>query len=156
MKKAKTMSKKTTKFIAVIEFKDEHDEVIEVELSKPEEELTFDEVEDAVQTTVDKRYGYNLDYCIENDDWPYTIEEIRVIAEDGIWRAVSESDEDTIEKLKADREEKKFLVMPDAHYSLTPEYRMYLDLVKCGIISESTPFEDVRDDLAETAASILK
>jgi len=149
-------SKKTAKFAAVVEFKDGHDEVIEVELSKPEEELTFDEVEEAVWTTVDKRYGYNPDDYIENDDWPYTVEEIRVIAEDGIWRAVSESDEKTINKLKADKEEKKFLVMSDARYSLTPEYRMYLDLVKCSVISEDIPFEDVRDDIAETAASILK
>ena len=142
MKKAKTMSKKITKFIAVIEFKDGHNDTIDVdidtsEIDESELGLTYDDVEFAVMLAVDARYGYSPD-----DSQEYSIEEIRIECDDGMWPVVRETDKERREKFHADHIESKMLVLPEACYSLTPECKMFLEMQKARVIADDASFED--------------
>lgn len=157
MKKAKTMSKKTTKFTAVIEFKDGHNDTIDVSIDTSEIDgaelgLTYDDVEFAVMSAVDARYGYSPD----DDSQEYSIEEIRVECDDGMWPVVCETDRERREKFHADHTEAKMLVLPEACYALTPEFMLYSDLLESGAISKDVSFEEVRDALSKSIAVLLQ
>jgi hypothetical protein len=47
---------------------------------------------------------------------------------------VSEGDNEAISRLKKSKEHSMFLILPDATYSLTPEYEMYEKMVKSGVL----------------------
>ena len=127
-------------FSAIVQLKDGFEDQFDVTLDKKDVNLTYDEVYDAVCKAVDTEYGFSIS-DFEDDEVPYEVVDI-VINEDGkSYPVVSESDVASIDELKADKECKKFLVLPDALYSLTPECKMWMQLKEAGIIDEDAPFD---------------
>ena len=143
------MSIKKTSFSAVVELPYDYDydynEVtVDVEFDKDEENLTYDEVVDAVYYKVDKMFGYKSyedeeEYEFEREDYP-TIVSLVINADDGeSYPVISESMDDS--ELKKDKAFSKYLVLPEARYSLTPECKLWMELKKEGILDEDAPFE---------------
>ena len=141
------MNTKKTSFSAVVELPDDYDcsEVtVDIELDKDEEHLTYDEVEDAVYDKIDKMLGYQSygdeeEYEFEREDYP-TIVSLVINADDGeSYPVISESMDDS--ELKKDKAFSKYLVLPEARYSLTPECKLWMELKKEGILDEDAPFE---------------
>lgn len=142
------MNTKKTSFSAVVELPDDYDcsEVtVDVELDKDEEHLTYDEVENAVYDKVDKMFGHQPygdeedEYEFEREDYP-TIVNLVINADDGeSYPVISESMDDS--ELKKDKAFSKYLVLPEARYSLTPECKLWMELKEEGILSEAAPFE---------------
>ena len=143
------MNTKKTSFSAVVELPYDYDydynEVtIDVEFDKDEEHLTYDEVEDAVYDKVDKMLGYQSygdeeEYEFEREDYP-TIVSLVINADDGeSYPVISESMDDN--ELKKDKAFSKYLVLPEARYSLTPECKLWMELKKEGILDKNAPFE---------------
>jgi len=137
------MNIKKTSFSAVVELPEDYgrDEItIDVELDKDEEHLTYDEVEDAIYSKVDIMFGSTYgDDGYEREDYP-SIVNIVINADDGeSYPVISESMDDS--DLKKDTAYTKYLVLPDAHYSLTPECKLWMELKKEGILDEDAPFE---------------
>ena len=137
------MNTKKTSFSAVVELPEDYgrDEItIDVELDKDEEHLTYDEVEDVIYSKVDIMFGSTYgDDGYEREDYP-SIVNIVINADDGeSYPVISESMDDS--DLKKDTAYTKYLVLPDAHYSLTPECKLWMELKKEGILDEDAPFE---------------
>jgi hypothetical protein len=132
-----------SKFVAMIEFKDGRNEAVEVELEKEDIALTYDEVLDAVFNLVDTRYGYDIND--END--PYSIVDIQVILDDGTFPVVSESETKKLESLRANKNVSKFLVLPDAVYSLSPQYKAFMQMKLNGLLKDHVEFDDVEEAL---------
>ena len=111
-----------TSFSAVVMFLDDgEEETFDVEIGKPVESLTYDEVEEAIWNAVDEKYGYDVK-DFEEDNAPYEVVDI-VVNEDGESYPVVPEDAD-FKKLEAELDVKKFLVLPWAKYSLTPECKL--------------------------------
>lgn len=140
-----------TSFSAVVKLpKDNYynveDFTVDVELDKDEEHLTYDEVVDAAynelfyQLPVLKEEVDESD--IDDDDaWP-TIVDLVVNSPDGeSYPVVSESMTDKIAVLDKDKSYTKYLVLPDARYSLTPECLLWMQLKEEGIIDEDAEFD---------------
>lgn len=128
-------------FSAIVQLKDGFEDQFDVTLDKNATDLTYDEVYDAVCNAVDAEYKFSTEDFEAEDDSPYSVVDI-VINEDGeSYPVVSESDVTSIDELKTDKECKKFLVLPDALYSLTPECKMWMQLKEAGIIDEDAPFD---------------
>ena len=63
---------------------------------------------------------------------------ISIKGDDGKWYpVVSESDKKAIKALQKSKEHDRFLVLPDATYSIAPEYLLYLSMVENGVINGS-------------------
>lgn len=132
-------------FVAMIEFKDGHNETVEVELEKEDIELTYDEVLNAVFDLVDTRYGYD----INDEDVPYSIVDIQVIVDDGVFPVVSESETEKLKSLRADKNVSKFLVLPDAVYSISPQYKAFISMKENGLLKDDVEFSDVEEALRD-------
>lgn len=142
------MKTNKTSFSAVVELPQSYDQdeiTIDVELDKDEEHLTYDEVEDAIYKKVDELYHYmpeSIDDLYESydedEEWP-SIVNIVINTDDGSYPVISESMDDS--ELKNDKTFIKYLVLPDARYSLTPEAKLWMDLKKNGIIDEDAEFD---------------
>lgn len=137
--------KKTIKtlFSAIVKLPyDNKEVVVDVELNKDEEHLTYDEVEDAIYDKIQKKYNspdssIDIDE-LENYDYPEIID--IVINVDGeSYPVISESMDD--KELKKNESFTKYLVLPDAIYSLTPEAELWMNLKKTRIIDENEPFD---------------
>lgn len=131
-----------TSFSAIVELPYSKDEVtIDVELDKDIDHLTYDEVEMAISKKIEDKYGYpKEDADIEDDSAFPNIIDIVVNDVDGeSYPVISESMDDT--KLKKSKSFTKYLVLPDAHYQLTPECKLWLELQKNGIIDEDDEFD---------------
>ena len=103
-----------TSFSAVVMFLDDgEEETFDVEIGKPVESLTYDEVEEAIWNAVDEKYGYDIE-DFEEDNAPYEVVDI-VVNEDGESYPVVPEDAD-LKKLEAELDIKKFLVLPWAKY----------------------------------------
>lgn len=135
---------KKTSFSAVVELPYDYEEVtINVELDKDEEHLTYDEVEDAIYDKIQEEYNEpDVDADIEDltdEDYPHIID-IVINADDGeSYPVISESMDDT--ELKKDQSFNKYLVLPDATYTLTPEAQLWMNLKKNDIIDEDAEFD---------------
>lgn len=139
-----------TSFSAVVKLPKENyngeDFTVDVELDKDEEHLTYDEVVDAVYNEL----FYQLPVLkvevdesdIDDDDaWP-TIVDLVINSLDGeSYPVVSESMADKIAMLDKDKSYTKYLVLPDAVYSLTPECKLWMQLKEEGIIDEDAEFD---------------
>lgn len=140
------MNKKTeldntvkTSFSAVVMFLDDgEEETFDVELNKPVESLTYDEVEEAIWNAVDEKYGYAAE-DFEDDNAPYEVIDI-VVNEDGESYPVVPEDTD-FKKLEAELDAKKYLVLPWARYSLTPECKLWMTMKENGIVDENESFD---------------
>ena len=139
---------KKTSFSAVVKLPEDifggEDITVDVELSKDEEHLTYDEVEDAVMQELYahmpllKQMAEEAD--IEDDSVFPEIVSIVINADDGeSYPVVSESMDQT--ELKRSKTWTKYLVLPDATYCLTPECKLWMELKKQGIIDEDAPFD---------------
>lgn len=140
------MNTKKTSFSAVVKLPERYDyeEVtIDIELDKDEEHLTYDEVEDAIYKNVDEQYHYSSsidDSNIDDDSLFPEIISIVINSDDGeSYPVISESMDDG--ELKKDGAFTKYLVLPDAVYSLTPECALWMEMKNAGIISEDAPFD---------------
>lgn len=129
-----------TSFSAMVMFLDDsEEETFDVELSKKLEDLTYDEVIDAIYDAVDKKYGYTSEDFEEVGNEPYKVIDIVVNDEDGTWPVVSEDAD--IEKLKKELDVEKFAVLPWARYGLTPECKLWMAMKEDGIVGEDEPFD---------------
>lgn len=127
-----------TSFSAMVMFLDDgEEETFDVEINKSVENLTYDEVEEAICNTVDEKYGYAAE-DFEDDNAPYEVIDI-VVNEDGeSYPVVSE---DKIDALDAELGVKKCLVLPWATYSLTPECKLWMTMKENGVVDEDEPFD---------------
>lgn len=140
------MNTKKTSFSAVVKLPERYDceEVtIDIELDKDEEHLTYDEVEDAIYKNIDEQYHYSSsidDSNIDDDSLFPEIISIVINSDDGeSYPVISESMDDS--ELKKDGAFTKYLVLPDAVYSLTPECALWMEMKNSGIIDEDAPFD---------------
>lgn len=135
------MNKKTS-FTAVVELEDGFEDTFDVEFDKDESSLTYDEVEDAICNLVEKEHGFKFDDDELADpefDLPYKIVDIVINDNGESYPVVPEDFDDT--ELKQSFVFDKYLVLPYARYGLTPEYKLYVDLMNKGIIDEDAPFD---------------
>ena len=128
-------------FSAIVQMKDGFEDQIDITLDKHDVDLTYDEVYDAVCNAVDKEYKLDCTLEDEDNEPPYEVIDIVINVDGESYPVVSESDVASIDELKADKECKKFLVLPDVLYSLTPECKMWMQLKEAGIIDEDAPFD---------------
>ena len=137
-----------TEFSAVVEFNDGSNETVDFSLDKKDTSLTYDEVVDAIYDIVDKKHKlgvYSYDYdpdCEYDDDCfdpQYKIVSI-VVIDGGEAYPVLHEDEDT-SSVESSREFTKYLVLPWARYSLTPEAKLWMELIDNGIIDKDAPFD---------------
>ena len=125
-------------FSAVVEFADDNtNDTIDIELDKDISSLTYDEVEEAICNEVDQKYGFSIE-DFEDDD-PYRIIDL-VINEDGESYPVVPEDAD-IKTLDKELDVKKYLVLPWARYSLTPECKLWMKMKENGFVGEDEPFD---------------
>ena len=135
--------KNKTSFSAVVELPKDYDRnevTVDIELDKDEEHLTYDEVEDAIYDKVDKMFYYmHNSIDDEREDYP-TIVSLVINADDGeSYPVISESMDSS--ELDSSNVYTKYLVLPDATYSLTPEALLWMQLKENGIIGKDTPFD---------------
>jgi len=127
-----------TSFSAVVMFLDDgKEETFDVEIDTPIENLTYDAVEEAIWNAVDEKYGYDVE-DFEDDNAPYEVIDI-VVNEDG--ESYPVVPEDKIDKLDVELDAKKYLVLPWAKYSLTPECKLWMTMKENGIVDEDEPFD---------------
>ena len=125
-------------FSAVVEFADDNtNDTIDIELDKDISSLTYDEVEEAICNEVDQKYGFSIE-DFEDDD-PYRIVDL-VINEDGESYPVVPEDAD-LKTLDKELDVKKYLVLPWARYSLTPECKLWMKMKENGFVGEDEPFD---------------
>lgn len=128
-----------TSFSAVVMFLDDgEEETFDVELSKPVEELAYDDVEFAFCDAVDSKYGFKPE-DFEDDDPPYKIINIVVNDGDESYPVLSESDDDS--EIKSSKVHSKYLVLPWAKYGLTPEAKLWMKMKDMHMVSEDEPFD---------------
>lgn len=136
------MNDNMTSFSAVVKFDDGHEDTYDITLNKGIDALTYDEVVNAFDDAVDKSMGYSFsDDEVMDPDFklPYEIVDI-VINEDGESYPVVAEDADTSALSKSTVFE-KYLVLPYATYSLTPECKLWMKLKENGMLKEDAPFD---------------
>lgn len=129
-------------FSAVVKFDGNTEEVFDVEINKPECKLTYDEVVDAIDDAIVNKYPeYEIcPDCIDDDyECPYEIVDIVINDGEESYPVIAEDDDDS--ELKKSKAFTKYLVLPYATYSLTPECKLWMKLKENGIISEDEPFD---------------
>lgn len=128
-----------TSFSAVVMFLDDgEEETFDIELSKPIEELAYDDVEFAFYDAVDSKYGFKPE-DFEDDDPPYKVISIVVNDGDESYPVLSESDDDS--EIKSSNVYSKYLVLPWAKYGLTPEAKLWMKMKDMHMVSEDEPFD---------------
>lgn len=126
-------------FSAVIEFSnDNSNETVDVEIAKSIDNLTYDEVENAVCDAIDEKYGYSIE-DFEDGQSPYDIVDIVINEDDESYPVVPEDAD--FKKLDKELDVKKYLVLPYARYSLTPECKLWMKMRENGFIGEDEPFD---------------
>jgi len=109
-------------------------ETIEFTLIPPDEDyghMTYDYVEFAAMDEMETKYP--------NEYYPKSEIDGYILIKDDAdewYPIVSDGDKEGIKSLKKSNEYNKFLILPDATYSLSPEYLLYMSMVKNGIIDE--------------------
>lgn len=137
--KIKDNENSNTSFSAMVMFLDDgEEETFDVELSKKLEDLTYDEVIDAIYDAVDEKYGYEPEDFEETDNEPYKVIDIVVNKDSESYPVVPE---DKIDKLDAELDAKKYLVLPWARYGLTLECKLWMAMKENGIVDEDEPFD---------------
>jgi len=127
-------------FSAMVMFLDDgEEETFDVELSKKFEDLTYDDVIDAIYNVVDERYGYTIEDFEDRDNEPYKVIDIVVNDVDGSWPVFP--DDVDVEKLKKELDVEKFAVLPWARYGLTLECKLWMAMKEDGIVDEDEPFD---------------
>ena len=110
-------------------------ETIEFSLNPPSEDeghLTYDHVEFAAMDEMDVKYPH--DYYPKRDIDGY----ILIKNDEGKWSPiVSEGDKDGIKELQKSKEYDRFLVLPEATYSIAPEYALYMSMVENGMVDQN-------------------
>ena len=135
-------------FSAVVEFEDDNtNDTIDIELDKDISSLTYDEVEEAICNEVDQKYGFSIEDF--EDDEPYHIVDL-VINEDGESYPVVPEDAD-LKTLDKELDVKKYLVLPWARYSLTPECKLWMKMKENGFVGEDEPFDSRISETTRTA-----
>ena len=125
-------------FSAVVVFSDNNEEeTFDVEISKCIDDLTYDEVENAIMDAVDRKHGYTINDF--EDDSPYSIVSIVINEDDESYPVISETDDDS--ELKQSGVYNKYLVLPWALYELTDEAKLWMKLKENRIIDEDEPFD---------------
>ena len=100
--------------------------------SKDEGHLTYDHVEFAAMDEMDVKYPHDYYPKCERDGC------ILIKNDDGEWSPiVSKGDKDGIKKLRKSKEYDRFLVLPEATYSIAPEFALYMSMMKNGMIDQS-------------------
>lgn len=139
------MKTNKTTFAAVVELPYGGEEVnVKVELDKDETSLTYDEVTDAIYNKVAEEHGCPDPLLpsdeLDDEDFPRIVDLVIYNADDGeYYPVISESMDDS--SLKDSIVYTKYLVLPDATYSLTPECKLWMELKQKGIIDEDAPFD---------------
>lgn len=110
-------------------------ETIEFSLNPPNEDeghLTYDYVEFAAMDEMDIKYPH--DYYPKSDIDGY----ILIKNDVGGWSPIiSEGDKDGIKDLQKSKEYDRFLILPEATYSIAPEYALYMSMVENGMIDQN-------------------
>ena len=133
------MNKDRSRFSAIVSFPDGSEETYDVTLDKKDVDLTYDEVEQAVMQAVDAKHGFTID-DYEDDEILYDIIEIVVNNEDGeSYPVICEDDDDS--ELKKSKAYTKYLVLPAATYTLSPEAKLWMNMKESGLIDEDTDFD---------------
>lgn len=97
--------------------------------------LTFDHVLEAAYSELESRFPER--YYPEG-----SIGDVKILHEGKWYPVVSEGDYEGIERLKKDPSLKMFLMLPDATYSISDEYRMYEKMCELGLIDPAkAPFD---------------
>ena len=129
-----------------------------VTMSKPIEELTYDEVEIAISDKFDEKNP-------PTDRLRTELHKITIVDEkdpDIQWPVFHEDDPeiDVQQKMKTC---KQFLVLPNAVYSLTPECKLWMKLIEKGVLEEDSEFnfekmhsllEEMRKEIEDGKAKI--
>lgn len=132
------MNKDRSSFSAIVSFPNGDEETYDVVINKKDIELTYDEVEEAIMQAIDDKHGFTLDDY--DDKSPYKIVDIVINSEDGeSYPVLHEDDDDS--KLKKSNTYAKYLVLPYAQYSLTPEAKLWMDMKNSGLIDEDVEFD---------------
>lgn len=122
---------------------------ITVTVEKDEEHMLWDDVECAVFDVMEKMFP--MEYYPKAE-----VHEVFILDHDDKakrYPVVRENDEEAIRGLEKSREYEKFLVLPEATYSLSPEYRLFLELNDLGLIKDGTEFDiEKMRKLLETAS----
>ena len=141
------MNNKKTSFSAIVKLPKDYgsiETIVDIELDKDIDNLTFDEVEDAIYRKANEEYEIeepDIDEVDEYDEDDFTeIINIVINEDDGeSYPVIAESMDAT--ELKKSKVYSKFLVLPDAVYSLTPECKLWMQLKEQGIIDEDAAFD---------------
>ena len=131
---------------------------ISVTMSKPIEELTYDEVEIAISDKFDKKIS-------SSDQLRTELCKVQIIDEKdpNIQWPVFREDDPKINDLQKSKTYKKYLVLPNATYSLTPECKLWMKLIEKGVLEEDSEFnfekmhsllEDMRMEIKDGKAKI--
>lgn len=141
VKRVNTAKRPSSTFVATIKTSpfDCHPELNEVTavLDRDETELLWDDVVDAVYAAMDK--GFPMD-CYPKAE----IHEVFILDRDDKakrYPVVRSNDADKIGELEKSKGYEKFLELPEAMYSLTPEYALFLRMQDEGLVSEGTAFD---------------
>ena len=126
-------------FSAVVEMPNGKDVTFDVDIPKNELDLTYDEVEDAIYKELYAYLGINKDEACDEKYDGYKIAGIVINCDDESYPVIPEDVDDS--ELKKSQEFTKYLVLPWATYSLTPEAKLWLSLKDNGIIDEDAPFD---------------
>ena len=124
-------------FSANVVFKDGFDETIDVVIDKDDMSLTYDEVEYAIYDAVNKKHHF-VDVDFE-EDAPYHVSDIMILTDEGIYPVVPEDFD--MNAIDNDKQYEKYLVLPYARYSLTPECKLWMKMKLDGIINENEEFD---------------
>ena len=124
-------------FSANVVFKDGFDETIDVVIDKDDMSLTYDEVEYAIYDAVNKKHHF-VDVDFE-EDAPYHVSDIMILTDEGIYPVVPEDFD--MKAIDNDKQYEKYLVLPYARYSLTPECKLWMKMKLDGIINENEEFD---------------
>lgn len=110
---------------------------VTVALDMDETELLWDDVVDAVYAAMDKDFPMD---CYPKAE----IHEVFIIDRDDKakrYPVVRSNDADKIGELEKSKVYEKFLELPEAIYSLTPEYALFLRMRNEGLVSKETAFD---------------
>lgn len=108
--------------------------VVTYKVRKSAERLTWDEVIDGI-------YG-EFEASVPSRYYPKAeVYRVFVIDGDGRFPVVAEDDEDEIARLKKSKEYVKFLVLPNAKYVVSNEFRLFSKMLDLGLATEEDGFD---------------
>lgn len=139
------MKNEKTSFSAVVTLPYHNEEVvIDVDLDKDEEHLTYDEVEDAIYDKIQLKYNLPdrsipIDE-LNDEDYP-NIVDIVINVNGESYPVISESMNEKKKQLKKDKAYEKYLVLPEATYALTPECKLWMNMMDKGLLDRNAEFD---------------